>query len=395
MKTVQLGRLTSEIYRYPSYYGIEYTNSGVPEVRGEMITKSGTLALDQSKWRFISKDTAERFPRTSLSENDLVMSVRGTIGKLALVPSELDGANITANLLRISLDQLLVNPRYFWRFCRSPEFLTKLNAVSPSTTIKTIRIPDFRAIPIPLPPLAEQERIARVLDAADALRATRRASLAQLDTLLQATFLDLFGDPVTNPKGWEISSLREVCLGKPSYGSGAASCDYDSSLPRYVRITDVDDAGNLSDDPRCAQLSGEDVEKYRLHEGDVLLARSGATVGKSYLYRAEHGFCVYAGYMIRFRLDPNILLPEVLFRFTQTSAYWRWVESNSRTVAQPNINAKIYSSLPVTRPPLDLQRRFATIVESVEHQKATQRAHLAELDTLFASLQARAFRGDL
>ena len=83
----------------------------------------------------------------------------------------------------------------------------------------------FATLQIPLPPLAEQQRIARVLDAADALRATRRESLAQLDTLLQATFLDLFGDPVANPKGWESGSLGEVCLGKPSYGSGAASCD--------------------------------------------------------------------------------------------------------------------------------------------------------------------------
>ena len=99
--------------------------------------------------------------------------------------------------------------------------------------------------------------------------------------------------------------------------------------------------------------------------------------------------------MIRFRPDDERLLPETLFRYSQTKAYWRWVESQARAVAQPNINAKMYSELPVTVPPLDLQRRFATIVESVEQQKAKLREHLTELDTLFSSLQQRAFNGEL
>ena len=99
--------------------------------------------------------------------------------------------------------------------------------------------------------------------------------------------------------------------------------------------------------------------------------------------------------MIRFRPDSEIMLPEILFRYTQTSAYWRWVGRQARTVAQPNINAKMYSALPIFIPPLDIQHRFATIVESVEQQKARMRAHLTELDTLFASLQHRAFNGAL
>jgi len=166
-------------------------------------------------------------------------------------------------------------------------------------------------------------------------------------------------------------------------------------LPRYVRITDVDEYGNLSEESRSAELSNSDVEKYRLREGDVLLARSGATVGKSYMYRPSDGFCIYAGYMIRFRPDPKRLLPEVLFRYTHTHAYWRWIESQARAVAQPNINAKMYSELPVPLPDLALQQKFVQAVQAcLQHREIVAR-QLEQLGTLFGSLQHRAFTGQL
>ena len=372
-----------------------------PEDEGAVVcmrTKNVQVSLDDSDLIAIPSGLV-RNPEKMISTGDILVSSANSwnlVGKCCPVrelqyPSTAGGF---ISILRPTTECL--DSDYLYRWFSSVAIQRQVRSFANQTTnISNLDHKRTMKLQIPLPPLAEQKRIAGILDAADALRAKRRESLAQLDTLLQSTFLEMFGDPVTNPMGWEAGSLGEVCLDKPAYGSGAASCDYDPALPRYVRITDVDDAGNLSEDPRCAQLAEDDVKKYQLHEGDVLFARSGATVGKSFLYRAEHGFCVYAGYMIRFRPDPDILLPEVLFRFTQTSAYWRWVDSNARAVAQPNINAKMYSALPVTRPPLDLQHRFAAIVESVEQQKASQRAHLEELDTLFASLQSRAFQGEL
>jgi type I restriction enzyme S subunit len=263
------------------------------------------------------------------------------------------------------------------------------------STFPSISQEQLACLQIPLPPLPEQKRIAAILDAADALRAKRRESIEQLDSLIQATFLEMFGDPVTNPKGWDVRTLGEACLGKPTYGSGAPASEYDPALPRYVRITDINEAGQLGNERKSAAISPDESEQYRLKLGDLLFARSGATVGKTYLYRQTDGPCVYAGYLIRFCPNPTVLLPEVLFRVTQTRAYWRWVESVARAVAQPNINAKMYAGLNLVIPPLGLQTRFASIVESIEQQKARLKAHLAELDTLFASLQSRAFNGEL
>jgi type I restriction enzyme S subunit len=273
--------------------------------------------------------------------------------------------------------------------------LKQIEAVTPFVTVKHLSVKTLSDTLIPLPPLPVQKRIAAILDAADALRAKRRESIEQLDSLVQATFLEMFGDPVTNPKGWGVSTLGEACLGKPAYGSSTPATEYEPALPRYVRITDISESGQLGDDRKSAALSPEDVEQYRLKQGDLLFARSGATVGKTYLYRQSDGPCVYAGYLIRFCPNPSVLLPEVLFRFTKTRSYWRWIESVARAVAQPNINAKMYAGLTVMTPPLDLQTGFASIVKSIEQQKAQLKAHLAELDTLFASLQSRAFNGEL
>jgi type I restriction enzyme S subunit len=251
-------------------------------------------------------------------------------------------------------------------------------------------------IVIPLPPLAEQRRIAEVLDRAEALRAKRRAALAQLDALTQSLFLDLFGDPATNPKGWPMSPLAEVCSIVGQYGSGVPAIEFSPLRPRYVRITDIDTEGNLAPDLVSPGGTTADWSDLKLENGDVLFARSGATVGKTYKYSLADGDCVFAGYLIRFRTLPTKLLPEVLFHFTRSEAYLRWVVARQRVVAQPNINAKQYGmELSVPLPPIELQREFARRVTAVEALKTAQRASLAELDALFATLQHRAFKGEL
>jgi type I restriction enzyme S subunit len=244
--------------------------------------------------------------------------------------------------------------------------------------------------------LREQRRIAEILDKADALRAKRRAALAQLDTLTQSIFLDMFGDPATNPKGWSLAPLAELCRVAGEYGAGLASQAYDPSLPRYIRITDITDRGQLTNDPVSPAGQPTEWESYSLEPGDILFARSGATVGKTYLHRESNGQCVFAGYLIRFRTRQDRLLPEFLFQFTRTAAYRSWVGVRQRVVAQPNINAKQYGyELLVPCPPVELQERLTECLRSIGRLEATQGAAIAKADALFASLQHHAFRGEL
>ena len=170
---------------------------------------------------------------------------------------------------------------------------------------------------------------------------------------------------------YPVAKLSELLACPPEYGAGEAGKERTSiEQPRYIRITDIDDNGELSGG---LGATADTVEaKYFLSDGDLLFARSGATVGKCYLHeesRIKYP-CFYAGYMIRMRLKPSVL-PKYVFAFTQTSYYREWVASVQRAAGQPNINAQEYCSLPLPLPPLDVQERL-----------------VAELDVAYAAKRA-------
>jgi type I restriction enzyme S subunit len=290
-----------------------------------------------------------------------------------------------------------LDPRYLVYYLRQ-EKIRKDGERKMTGSAGQRRVPEhfLTSLNIPLPPLPEQRRIAEILDKADALRAKRRAALALLDTLTQSIFLDMFGDPATNPKGWPVFPLAEMCGIAGEYGAGVASKPYDPELPRYIRITDITDTGDLTRD--AVSPSGDATEwgAYSLEPGDVLFARSGATVGKTYLHRRSDGRCVFAGYLIRFRAQPDRLLPEFLFQFTRTAAYRRWVAARQRVVAQPNINAQQYGEeLRVPCPPLQLQTKLKERLNRIDRVHTEYQTAIVATEVLFASLQHRAFRGEL
>ena len=326
----------------------------------------------------------------------LVSTVRPNLNGVARVTKSLDGATASTGFCVLRAKASELDGSYLFHWVKSPVFVADMVKKATGASYPAVSDRIIFESPIPLPPLAEQRRIAEVLDKAEALRAKRRAALAQLDSLTQSLFLDLFGDPATNPKRWPLSSLADVCSISGQYGSGVPAIEFSQSRPRYVRITDIDAEGKLAAERVSPGGTSADWSDLKLETGDVVFARSGATVGKTYMYSPDDGDCVFAGYLIRFRTLPTKLLPEFLFHFTRSTAYLRWVLARQRVVAQPNINAKQYGTeLSLPLPPMALQREFARRVAAVEKLKTAQRAALAELDSLFASLQHRAFRGEL
>lgn len=259
--------------------------------------------------------------------------------------------------------------RYIYHFLEN--YLVTLRKQSIGGIIKYIKLGNLTGARIPLPPLDEQKRIAKILDAADALRAKRRESLAQLDTLLQSTFLDMFGDPVTNPMGWETPTLGELV--KVSSGNGLVAKDMapDGDFPVY--------GGN--------GINGYH-DAYMFEEPKIILGRVGVYCGVVHLTKPKAWVTDNALYIREF-LHP--IAPTYLIESLKIANLNQYASQ----AAQPLISGSRIYPVTILLPPPDVQRHFATIVESVEKQKATQRAHLAELDTLFASLQSRAFRGDL
>lgn len=167
-------------------------------------------------------------------------------------------------------------------------------------------------------------------------------------------------------KGFPEKTLDQMSIGKGEYGAQSASIPYVNNRPRYVRITDINEDGTLNDDI-VSSINEDDDISYKLEEGDFLFARMGATVGKTYAYQG--GNEIFAGYLIRYKLNRRIIEPRYLFWFTKTPAYLNWVKLNQSGAAQPGINAKKYGSLRVPVPPIELQNEFARFVEQTDKSK--------------------------
>ena len=261
------------------------------------------------------------------------------------------------------------------------------------TTRRRISRKNLSKVEIPLPSLAEQKRIAGILDAADALRAKRREAFAPLDTLIQSTFLDMFGDPVTNPMGWDVlpfGSIGNSRLGKMlDKGKEVGDCQFP-----YLANTNVQwgrfDLAAL----RTMDFSESDREEFKLEDGDLLICEGGE-VGRTAIWHGGDGRIYFQKALHRVRLDPTVAVPEYVYQFMWFMAKNGGFRDLTTSATIAHLTGVKLRRLECLLPPLELQHRFATVAESVEQQRARQRAHLAELDTLFASLQSRAFRGDL
>lgn len=236
-----------------------------------------------------------------------------------------------------------------------------------------------------LPPLPEQRRIAEVLDRAETLRAKRRAALAQLDTVTQSIFLALFGDPITNPQGWKRRTLK--ALGKVVTGGtppGDRPGMFDGPIP-FVTPGDLE-----SDAPvkRSVTEAGAD-ESATVRPDATLVCCIGATIGKMGRAAVRSAFNQQINAVEWDEEVDDIYGLSVLRFFKPTIIAW----GTSTTL--PILKKSAFERIEIPVSPLDLQKDFARRVAAVEKLKAAHRASLAELDSLLASLQHAAFRGDL
>lgn len=270
-----------------------------------------------------------------------------------------------------------ISVKYLYKFFLL--YVETLRSKSIGGVIKYIKLGDITNAKIMIPPIVEQERIVGELDCLSGIIAAKRAQLRELDTLAQSIFYTMFGDPYNNVHKSDTLSNLSKC--KLSYGSGASAVKYDNKI-RYIRITDINEDGTLSENIVSPNVVDD---KYLLQDGDLLFARSGATVGKTYLYDSKIGKSIYAGYLIRFVANTDVILPKYLYYYTKTEYYKSFIKSNTQAVAQPNINAQQYSKLIVVVPPLELQKQFAEKIENIERQKELITKSIKETEDLFNS----------
>lgn len=266
-----------------------------------------------------------------------------------------------------------------------------LNRLNRAAAVPGLNREDAYRQKLLLPPLPEQRRIAKILDKADSLRSNHRAALAQLDELAQSIFLDMFGDPATNPKGWLVKCLEEEVT-SVRYGTGSPPPYVDDGVP-FIRATNIK-GGTISpkDLKRIAPADAAKIDKCRVNTGNLIIVRSGVNTGDCSIVPPEYdGACA--------AFDLIVELPwanAVFYNFLINSPYGKaYLEPLTRRAAQPHLNAEQVRSLRFISPDKFSKRRFAVLIESINSQKAKGDVSLRKLDELFGSLQHSAFRGEL
>ncbi len=293
-------------------------------------------------------------------------------------------AGSTLAVLRIK-DAGVYTP-FLGRFLQNK--FTYLHERCTGATIPHVERTSLEELEVPLPLLSEQKRTAALLDKADRLRRSRRYVQELSDSFLQSVFLEMFGDPVSNPYGWDVRLLEDLTA-VIDYGI-TASAKADPVGPRFLRITDIQDGQvNWATVPYCQCLEKE-RRQAALKRGDIVFARTGATTGKSFHITGCPSDAVFASYLIRIR--PNAYInPYFLAEFFQTQSYWSQIAESASGSAQPGVNSTKLALLKVIVPPLEKQEKFIAVVRRVERLRAQQREADRQAEHLFQTLLHHAF----
>ena len=298
-----------------------------------------------------------------VSEGQFIYSrIDARNGAYDIIGPELDGFVVSKDFPVFDINESKVLPHFLRRAVLSDAFINQVkNSSFGATNRMRIKEDIFADYSIPLPELSKQKEIVDILDRVETIIDSRQQELQKLDDLIKARFVEMF-----IAKDFPILTLDEVSLSKGEYGAQSASIRYDPSRPRYVRITDINDDGTLNNDV-VSSANKEDDEQYKLTYGDFMFARMGATVGKTYAYKS--GNQIFAGYLIRYKLDLGKIMPEYLYAYTKLDEYENWVLLNQSGAAQPGINAKKYGSLKIPVPPIEVQRQFVGFCTKIDKSK--------------------------
>lgn len=323
----------------------EFTmNSDEPFLITGMNFKDGEIRWDEAY--HVAFKRYEIAKEIQLKVKDVLMTKDGTIGKLLYVtnipyPGK---ATLNSHLLVFRPIKKSYVPKYLYYNLSSRYFKNHIEISKYGTTFFGISQEAVGEYGLLLPPYEEQEAIDKTITETDELIQQLAKLISKKKDIKKGTMQELltgkkrlpgFNDSQnknrykktelgTIPEDWDARELNECLISKPEYGIGASATSYSDILPTYLRITDISDDGYFIKDGKVS-VDHPDSSKYILHKGDIVLARTGASVGKSYLYKQSDGILVFAGFLIKITPDPSKLNPIFLREYLRTKQYWGWV----------------------------------------------------------------------
>jgi type I restriction enzyme S subunit len=353
--------------------------------------------LSKLKSKFISKTESKitqlGFDSCStklLPENSVLFSSRAPIGHVAINTIPMC-TNQGFKSFVPKADLLDSQYLYYW-LKANKEYLQDLGV---GATFKEISKTVIANVEIPLPPLAEQRRIASILDQADELRQKRQQTIEKLDQLLQATFIDMFGDPEQNPKKWNKVILGDICDAKDrvNYGVVQPGNDFEGGIP-LIRVGDID--GGILSFTSIKTIDPEiekDYSRSRLKGNEILVSCVGSIGTIAKVPNKAIGFNI-ARAITRVPLQDKRIINFVA-ECLKTEAIQNYFKKNTRTVSQPTLNVSFVKETEIIFPNEEKILDFCKIVDKVEFQKELLQKALVMQESLFQSLQNQAFNGTL
>lgn len=354
---------------------------------------------DVGRWHHTSKlvGSIDRVSADAISNHRLRLFTAGSV----LIPKS--GASVNLNhramlgcdayvvshlaVIVPDRSKLLPEYLYLWSLSYDPR------SQAQTTSLPSLPLSLIKAATIQVPPLPEQRRLVDLLSRADGIVRLRREAEKKTAELIPALFLDMFGDPATNPKGWPVTTIGEV-IESAEYGSSTKASSEGKGLP-LIRMGNVDYAGNLDlTNIKYVELSDEEIKKYRLEAGDILFNRTNSKelVGKTGLWNGDRD-AIAASYFIRMRVKREHLNPFYLRSFMNSVHMKRVLFDTARgAIGQANINARELRSFWLPIPPLAAQDKFEGQCLDIAGLKVLQASSTGKAQATFAALLANVFR---
>jgi type I restriction enzyme, S subunit len=291
-----------------------------------------------------------------------------------------------------------VVPNFFYHLLGSRALYEEFSRLAAGAVVKNLNIEVVKGVRVNLPPASEQNRIAAILDKADGIRRKRKEAIALTEDLLRSTFLEMFGDPVTNPKGWKLVQLAEVSQVQGGLQVTHARANMPLKMP-YLRVANV--YRNRLDlrEMKDIRLSEAEAARACLSTGDVLVVEGHGNpgeLGRAAAWDGSIAPCTHQNHLIRVRANGEIILAEYLAACLNSAEGRRQMLALGKTTSGLNtISTNNVRSVVVALPPPAQQQRFTEVVALVRGAAAKLTVAAADCDTLFDSLVHRAFRGEL
>ena len=372
----------------PTSIGFSFSKEGIPFLRVNNI-QDGKINLGDVL--FIDSKTDQALARSRILKKDVIISIAGTIGKTAVIPANAPAMNCNQALAIIRLHNN-VDPYYFNHWLNTGDAFRQITGSKVTATISNLSLGCIKKLKIPLPPIDEQRRIAAILDQADAIRRKRQQAIALTDELLRSTFLEMFGDPVINPKGWEevtvndiVSAVRDGPHVSPKYSQeGIPILSTRNIRPGKLIMEDV------------KYVSYETyldlVKRFKPQCGDVLLTKGGTT-GFAKTVDWDWPFTIWVHVAVLRPTDK--IIPEFLETALNSPNCYEQSQKYTHGIANKDLGLTRIRKIKLSLPPISLQKEFCNLQQKLKVNLFTQDKSLTESNNLFNSLLQRAFKGQL